>query len=59
MVGKDIRLERIINRNTGKTVIVPMDHGVSVGPILGVTNMKEAMAQVADGVQMPLWCTRV
>jgi class I fructose-bisphosphate aldolase len=49
MVGKDIRLERIINRNTGKTVIVPMDHGVSVGPILGITNMKEAMAQVADG----------
>ncbi len=49
MVGKEIRLERIINRNTGKSVIVPMDHGVSVGPILGITDMKEAMSQVADG----------
>ncbi len=49
MIGKDIRLERIINRETGKAVIVPMDHGVSVGPILGITNMKEAMRQVADG----------
>jgi class I fructose-bisphosphate aldolase len=49
MSGKEIRLERIIDRNTGKAVIVPMDHGVSVGPILGITNMKEAMAQVADG----------
>jgi len=49
MIGKQIRLERIINRVTGKTVIVPMDHGVSVGPILGITNMKEAMGQVADG----------
>lgn len=49
MIGKEIRLERIIKRDTGKTVIVPMDHGVSVGPILGITNMKEAMSQVAAG----------
>jgi len=49
MIGKEIRLERIINRNTGKAVIVPMDHGVSAGPIMGITNMKKAMAQVADG----------
>ncbi|HUU39728.1 MAG TPA: 2-amino-3,7-dideoxy-D-threo-hept-6-ulosonate synthase [Desulfatiglandales bacterium] len=49
MIGKEIRLERIINRNTGKTVIVPMDHGVSAGPIMGITNMKEAMSQVASG----------
>ncbi len=49
MIGKQIRLERIINRNTGKTVIVPMDHGVSAGPIMGITDMKQAMSQVADG----------
>ncbi len=49
MIGNEIRLERLINRSTGRTVIVPMDHGVSVGPILGITNMKEAMSQVADG----------
>ena len=49
MIGKEIRLERIIDRNTGKAVIVPMDHGVSAGPIMGITDMKKAMAQVADG----------
>ncbi|RLB10126.1 MAG: fructose-bisphosphate aldolase [Deltaproteobacteria bacterium] len=49
MVGKEIRLERIFNRQTKKTVIVPMDHGVSMGPIYGITNMKEAMARVAEG----------
>ena len=49
MAGKEIRLERIIDRSTGRAVIVPMDHGVSSGPILGITNMREAMAQVADG----------
>ncbi len=49
MTGKEIRLERIINRDTRKAVIVPMDHGVSVGPILGITDMKEAMSQAAEG----------
>lgn len=49
MIGKEIRMERIFDRNTGKTVIVPMDHGVSSGPILGITNMKEAVSQVAEG----------
>ena len=49
MIGKEIRLERIINRNSGKTVIVPMDHGVSAGPITGITDMKTAMTQVANG----------
>ena len=49
MIGKSIRLERILNRETRKTVIVPMDHGVSVGPIYGITNMRDSMSQVANG----------
>jgi predicted phospho-2-dehydro-3-deoxyheptonate aldolase len=49
MIGKAIRLERIFNRNTGKTVIVPMDHGVSTGPIPGIINMKETIAKVESG----------
>jgi len=49
IIGKRIRLERIINRNTGKTVIVPMDHGISVGPIPGLENMKKAVQQVSEG----------
>ena len=49
MVGKSIRLERIINRDSGKTVIVPMDHGVTVGPIAGLENMKDAVSNVVTG----------
>jgi predicted phospho-2-dehydro-3-deoxyheptonate aldolase len=49
ILGKHIRLERIINRNTGKTVIVPMDHGISVGPIDGLLDMKKIIQKVADG----------
>lgn len=32
MVGKKIRMERIMDRDSGRTVIVPMDHGVTLGP---------------------------
>ncbi|MDD2390601.1 MAG: 2-amino-3,7-dideoxy-D-threo-hept-6-ulosonate synthase [Desulfobacterales bacterium] len=49
ILGKQIRMERIINRNTGRTVIVPMDHGISVGPIDGLKDMKSAIQQVAEG----------
>jgi fructose-bisphosphate aldolase, class I len=49
MIGKSIRLERIMNRVTGKAVIVPMDHGVSSGPIQGIIDIRDAMHQVAHG----------
>ena len=49
MRGKSIRIERIINRNTRNTVIVPMDHGVTVGPITGLTNMGNTVDMVAEG----------
>jgi len=49
MIGKSIRLERIMNRNTGKTVIVPMDHGVTVGAIDGLYNMRQTVSKVVAG----------
>lgn len=49
MKGKFIRLERIINRETRRTVIVPMDHGVTVGPIKGIENMRDMVDAVAMG----------
>jgi len=49
MLGKAVRLERILNRDTGKTVIVPMDHGVTVGPIEGLVDMRSMVNFVAEG----------
>ena len=49
MIGKKIRLERIINRNTGRTVIAPMDHGVSSGPIPGIIDMDETVESISQG----------
>ncbi|MGB2808607.1 MAG: 2-amino-3,7-dideoxy-D-threo-hept-6-ulosonate synthase [Sedimentisphaerales bacterium] len=49
MVGKEIRLERIIDRNSHRTVIIPMDHGVTVGPIEGLADMRETVSKVVAG----------
>ncbi len=49
IIGKKIRMERIMNRNTGKTVIVPMDHGIAVGPINGLKKIKGTIEKIAEG----------
>jgi class I fructose-bisphosphate aldolase len=47
--GTLIRLERIFNRNTRKSIIIPMDHGVSVGPLAGLEKLNLAVNEVAEG----------
>ena len=49
MIGKAIRLERIIDRKSKRTVIVPMDHGVTVGPIPGLGDMRHTINEVVEG----------
>ena len=49
MLGKQVRIERIMNRNTGKTVIVPLDHGVTMGPIPGLITLNDTVNKVAEG----------
>jgi len=49
MIGKGIRLERIIDRNSGRTVIVPMDHGITMGPIAGLIDMKVTIDKMVNG----------
>ncbi|MCP4576853.1 MAG: class I fructose-bisphosphate aldolase family protein, partial [Deltaproteobacteria bacterium] len=48
-LGTNVRLERIFNRNTRKTIIVPLDHGVTVGPIYGLVDLRDTVDKVADG----------
>ncbi len=49
MVGKTIRLRRIFDQATGKTVIIPMDHGVSLGPGKGLTDIRATIDKIAEG----------
>jgi len=47
MDGKTIRMSRILE--SGRAVIVPMDHGVSEGPIEGLTDMGRMVSLVEKG----------
>jgi class I fructose-bisphosphate aldolase len=49
MTGKAIRMERILNEESGRTVIVPLDHGVTVGPIEGLVSIKDIVSQAIKG----------
>jgi len=46
--GKRKRMNRIF-KNDGRTVVVPMDHGVTLGPIQGLVNMQETVEELAKG----------
>ena len=46
--GKTIRLKRIF-REDNRTVVVPMDHGVTVGPIAGLQNMQNTVCELLKG----------
>ena len=48
-IGKRVRLERIMDRDSGNTVIIPLDHGISVGPIKGLVDLPEMVNKVAKG----------
>lgn len=49
MDGKGIRMERIMDRKTGRAVIIPMDHGISNGPMAGLYDMRETVDNVTNG----------
>jgi class I fructose-bisphosphate aldolase len=48
-VGKKVRLERISVRETGKMLLVPLDHGTTVGPIYGITDMAQTVQRITEG----------
>lgn len=48
-VGKRIRMKRIFNRQSGRTVIVPLDHGVTMGPIPGLVDVDQTVNMIIRG----------
>lgn len=46
--GKVRRLKKIL-RDDNRTVITPMDHGVTLGPVMGLVNMQETINKLLQG----------
>jgi len=49
MTGKEIRLDRIRDRDSGNFLTVPMDHGVTIGPVKGLKNIHETIDDIGRG----------
>ncbi|OYT53632.1 MAG: fructose-bisphosphate aldolase, partial [Candidatus Hecatellales archaeon ex4484_218] len=47
-IGKKRRLNRIFGKD-GKSVIVPMDHGVTIGPVEGLADMQQTIDKLVEG----------
>ncbi len=47
MNGKDVRISRIMRK--GKAVVIPMDHGVTDGPMKGLVKIDETIRKVVEG----------
>ena len=41
------RLRHLFNSRTGRTFVVPMDHGISIGPVPGLYDMRQTVRQMA------------
>ena len=48
-VGKTVRYNRIVNPETGKTVLIPLDHGILMGPVAGLEDPRETVRRVVTG----------
>lgn len=53
-LGKQQRLKSLLKDNSKNTIIVPIDHGMTVGPIKGIENIKQTILRMGrnnvDGV---------
>jgi fructose-bisphosphate aldolase / 2-amino-3,7-dideoxy-D-threo-hept-6-ulosonate synthase len=49
MPGKALRMQRIINPKTQKTLIIPIDHGAGEGPMPGLEDMGSIISDVSEG----------
>lgn len=57
MSGKTLRLKRFRDSATGRMVILPLDHGVSLGPIAGLERPEQAIRMgVREGADALVLC---
>lgn len=46
--GHGVRLQRIFKKETGRTLIIPLDHGITSGPIAGLSDVKKVISDAAE-----------
>ena len=66
MIGKSVRMSKLFKSNSERLVLVPLDHGVSLGAVKGLEKIHKTIEEInstrADGVIIHKgvlrWCWR-
>lgn len=48
MTGKEIRLKRLF-KHSERLFVVPMDHGITIGPVTGLAKISQTVKAIAEG----------
>ncbi|MDZ4230348.1 MAG: hypothetical protein U1B77_00850 [Dehalococcoidales bacterium] len=54
-VGKRNRINRILNPDTGKGLIIAIDHGMALGPMTGITDIAGTIRKLAATGRVDAW----
>ena len=55
MNGMEARLRRIIRKETGRSLVVAVDHGMALGPMTGITDLKTTISQLDATNTIDAW----
>lgn len=55
MDGKQIRLRKLFRRETGRSLIVAVDHGMALGPMTGLINIGETISRLDSTGMVDAW----
>ncbi|GAB6908431.1 Uncharacterized aldolase LsrF [Desulfosarcina cetonica] len=55
MNGKERRLRRILNPETGRSLVLAVDHGMALGPMTGIVDIKATLRQLDATGKVDCW----
>ncbi len=55
MNGKERRLRRILNKKTGRSLVIAVDHGMALGAMTGIVNIKKTIADLDALGKIDCW----
>jgi len=53
--GMDIRLRRIFRRDSGRSLVVAVDHGMALGPMTGLIDIKKTISRLDAAGMVDAW----
>jgi DhnA family fructose-bisphosphate aldolase class Ia len=55
MDGMRSRLRKIIKKETGRSLVIAVDHGMALGPMTGIANLKKTVAELDATGKVDAW----